>query len=141
MVTVKDLDKKRIVQAITAAERLTSGEIRVHVTDKCRLEPQAAAKKVFEKLRMHRTAERNGVLIFVSLKERAFAVIGDRGIHEKVGQDFWVKVRDRMAAHFSSEGIEEGILAGIGEAGQVLGRHFPRNKDDRNELSDEVTLG
>ena len=131
--------KKKIVEAITAAEKLSSGEIRVHVQSRCKENALHEAKKVFHRLKMHKTKEHHGVLIFVALESRRFAILGDRGIHGHVGGDFWARARDAMAGHFSEGKILEGIVAGIEKVGEELKKHFPNNKQDRNELSDTVT--
>ena len=131
--------KKKIVEAITAAEKLSSGEIRVHVRSRCGEDALHEAKKVFHRLKMHKTRERHGVLIFVALESRRFAILGDRGIHGPAGGDFWACARDVMAGHFSKGRILEGIVAGIEKAGEELKKHFPNDKQDRNELPDTVT--
>jgi uncharacterized membrane protein len=88
---------------------------------------------------MHRTRLRNGVLIFVSAKSHEFAIIGDQGIHERVGASFWEAVRDRMGIQFAKGELKEGILEGVRSAGEQLKAYFPLEKDDRNELHDDVT--
>ena len=132
-------DKKEIVRAIQEAERLTSGEIRVHLEKKCKEDVFWEAKKVFERLKMHRTREKNGVLIFVALESRRFAILGDSGIHRQVGDHFWNATRDVMAGHFSRGEIKEGIIAGVLSVSEKLKKHFPVKAGDPDELSDEVT--
>ncbi len=134
-------DKREIVRAIQEAERLTSGEIRVHLKKKCGDDVFWEAKKVFERLRMHRTKEKNGVLIFVALGSRRFAVLGDSGIHREVGDNFWKEARDTVAAYFSKGEIKEGIVAGVLSVGEKLKKHFPAKRGDRDELPDTVTGG
>lgn len=134
-------DKKEIVAAIVDAEKKTSGQIRVHVKRKCKDDVFWEAKKVFERLRMHRTKERNGVLIFVALESRRFAILGDSGIHRQVGDPFWSHARDRMAGHFSKGEIKEGIIAGVLSVGGKLRKHFPAGAGDADELPDTVTEG
>lgn len=133
--------KKNIVEAIAQAERKTSGEIRVHVKPRCGEHPLEEARKVFRRLRMHRTKERNGVLIFVAWKSRKFAIVGDEGIHEKVGDAFWNGTCDRMAGFFSKNDLPGGIRAGVLSAGDKLKAHFPFEKNDKNELSNKVSGG
>ncbi len=139
--TLDRKDKRNIADAIHRAEELTSGEIRVHLKKKCGADVLSEAKKVFRRLKMHRTHERNGVLIFVALDSRRFAILGDEGIHKKVGASFWDEARDRMAAHFLQGLIREGILGGVSSAGEKLKKHFPRHTNDKDELSNKVTIG
>ncbi len=131
--------KLRIVEAIRAAEKVTSGEIRVHVTARLRGEALAEAKKIFNRLGMRRTKHRNGILILVAPKQRSFAIWGDDGIHSKVGDAFWNDTRDAMAAHFTAGRFLEGVLAGVESAGRGLAEHFPYRATDRNELPNRVT--
>ena len=132
-------DKKEIVSAIHDAEKRTSGEIRVHLKGWCGRDVLREAQKAFTRLKMHRTREQNGVLIFIVLKNREFAVVGDQGIHGRVGEAFWNTIRDKMAGYFSQGKLKEGILAGVEEAGRKLGEHFPRRAGDVNELPDGIT--
>jgi uncharacterized membrane protein len=126
-----ELDNERIVEAIRKAESCSRGEIRVHVSNRKVDDPQAAAAAVFEKLGMTRTAERNGVLVFVAPRSQRFAVIGDEGIHQRLGVAFW-----------SAMGrFTEAIVKGVTRAGEALATHFPRGEGvcDVNELSDAVS--
>ena len=132
-------DKEEIVEAIGRAENLTSGEIRVHLKKKCGEDVLAEAKKVFSKLRMHKTKERNAVLILIALHSKKFAILGDSGIHRHVGEDFWAQTRDTMASHFLEGRMKEGIVAGVMSAGEKLKAHFPLKADDKNELSNTIT--
>ena len=131
--------KEEIVEAIRWAERETSGEIRVHLKKKCGEDVLVEAKKVFSRLRMHRTRERNAVLIFVAWESRQFAILGDRGIHERVGDLFWAETRDTMEACFARGLLKEGITAGVESVGKKLRAYFPRQAKDINELSNTVT--
>jgi uncharacterized membrane protein len=126
------------VQAIQKAEQKTSGEIRVFVS---RQEPEdaiAAARAQFTALEMHKTAEKNGVLIYVAPRVQKFAVIGDKGVHERCGQQFWESVATEMTAHFKKAEFTRGILHGVHKAGELLAQHFPSRPGDKNELSDEI---
>lgn len=134
-------EKKAIAEAIRKAEMMTSGEIRVHVKPNCGEDPLADAKKFFTRLKMHRTKERNGVLIFVSPNRRRFAILGDKGIHEAVGQDYWNTTKDLMQRYFNEGKFAEGIILGVENVGKRLAEHFPYQSSDRNELSNEVTEG
>ena len=131
-------EKRRIVEAIRQAEGQTSGEIRVFVERRGHPEVLTRAKKVFQKLGMTRTQKRNGVLIYFSLSQRAFAIVGDEGIHAKVGDNFWKGIAAGMEKHFSQDDFSLGLVEGIREMGATLRRYFPRGAGDTNELSDEV---
>lgn len=129
-----------IVYAIKRAELKTSGEIRVHLEDECKGSSIERANAVFQKLGMHKTEQRNGILFYLAVETRDFAVVGDKGIHEKVGVEFWEIIKDKAIDSFKhgrfSEGLEEAIL----ECGRQLKTYFPVNRDDINELNDEVTF-
>lgn len=138
---LSDGDLDAVAAAIAAAEASTSAEIRVHLDARCPGDPMARAVAVFERLGMHRTAERHGVLVYVSVEDHKLAVVGDRGIHERVGQDYWESLVAAVLAHFRQERPRDGLLHAVGEVGTVLRRHFPRRPDDVNELPDRVSLG
>jgi uncharacterized membrane protein len=129
-------DEARVIEAIREAERNTSGEIRVHLIAKMKGEMLSVAALAFKKLDMHKTAARNGVLICVSMRDRQFAILGDTGIHEKVGAGFWDEVRDEMQEQFRKGDITQALILGISRAGQKLKEHFPYQDGDRNELND-----
>ena len=141
-------DFDAIADAIKAAESSTSAEIRVHLERRVprrllRRAPDALvrAQHVFRKLGMHRTAERHGVLIYVAVEERRLAVIGDEGIHGRVGAGHWNEVRDLMIDTLRANGTPRQALERAVEVlGRALAEHYPRRPDDRNELSDEVSL-
>lgn len=134
-------EESAIVAAISAAERLTSGEIRVHLEKKCAPDKAfAEAVRWFEKLNMHQTEARNGILLFLAPESRAFAVVGDTGIHAKVGSSFWDRVRDAAVAHFKEGRLADGLVAAIGSCGEQLHLHFPYDGlTDQNELSNEIS--
>ena len=90
---------------------------------------------------MHRTAGRHGVLIYVAVADRKLAVIGDQGIHERVGEAYWQRLVADVLAHFRGERPRDGFLHAVGEVGAALRQHFPRDPDDRNELRDDVSIG
>ena len=139
---VQPHDEQRIVAAIEAAELVTSGEVRVHLNDTCSGDPLRDAQKQFQKLGMHRTAERNGILFFLALESHKFAVVGDSGIHAKVGQSFWEGIRDQMVPELKEGRWIEALELGIAEAGRALAEHFPhQGSSDRDELSNEVSRG
>lgn len=135
------IDHDRIVGAIAAAEKQSSGEIRVHLHHRSVADPQDAGKKVFEKLGMTKTTHRNAVLIFVAPRSRNFAILGDSGIHEKCGDDFWKKATESLSAHFRDGKFTDGLVETIGELGRVLAAHFPRDAEDRDELPNEIDEG
>ncbi len=132
-------DSDRIVAAIAAAEKGTSGEIRVHLTRHAPKDLEARALRRFHLLGMNKTAERNGVLIYIAPRARVFRILGDTAIHEKCGESFWKEVAIAMEAHFREGKLTEGVVAGVERVGEVLGRHFPRARKDKNELPDTVT--
>ena len=127
-----------IVQAIRAAEKQTSGEIRVFVSRKEVHEPVAAAQAHFLELGMQRTKERNGVLLFVAPRSHKFAVIGDEGVHARCGDAFWRELAAEMTGHFQRSEFTDGLIHGIKKAGELLAKHFPRRAGDTNQLSDDV---
>lgn len=134
-------DQQRIIRAIEEAEMRTSGEIRVHVDQKCSGDPVHKAFRLFRKLGMDRTAERNGVLFYIATDHRKLAIIGDQGIHEKVEAGFWDRIKEQMIIDFKQSSYADGLIKGIQQTGEHLGMHFPRKADDRNELSNEMTFG
>lgn len=136
--TTLPLDKTRILEAIAAAESRTSGEIRVVIYPHGVSDPVETARQEFARLAMARTRERNAVLILVAPQSHAFAIYGDRGVHEKCGDHFWQSVAAVMAERFRQGSFTEGLVAAIEETGTVLARHFPRRPDDRNELPDDI---
>jgi len=133
------LDHDRIVAAIAQAEKKSSGEIRVHVTRRKPTDLDARARRRFEKLGMTRTKHRNGVLIYIAPNIRRFQILGDSGVHEKCGDDFWKETAAEIEAHFRKGEFTEGIIRGVEKAGKLLEEHFPRESGDVNELADEVT--
>lgn len=135
------LDRGAIVEAIRRAEARGLGEIRVHLHHGKAADPLAEARRVFARLGMEKTVHRTGCLLFIAPSDRAFAVVGDDGIHAKVGDDFWLAARDRAGALFTQGRFTEGIVAAVEVLGEALARHFPRipGEADANELPDEVT--
>jgi uncharacterized membrane protein len=129
-----------IVRAIGEAEHATSGEIRVHVETSCKADVLDEAAWLFRKVGMHKTADRNGVLIYLALEERKFAIIGDTGINSVVPLGFWDEIRDHMKKRFSENMFTEGLTEGIIMAGNQLKEHFPHTKDDINEITDTISF-
>jgi uncharacterized membrane protein len=136
-----DVDLDAIVAAVAAAERQTSGQIRVHLERRSVGDPIAHATHIFHRLGMHRTRHRNGVLLLLTPGDRKFALIGDRGIHDRVGHGFWDSVRDVLQEELRAGRTREGVIAAVAEIGRVLGAHFPDRPEDTNELPDRVSLG
>lgn len=132
------IDHERVTAAIVAAERQTSGELRVLVVRGQAEDPVAAAQWHFDRLGMKQTKERNGVLILVAPRSRTFAVVGDVGVHEKCGDAFWAELAAAMTTAFKGGDFTGGLVLGIERAGALLARHFPRASDDRNELPDQI---
>ncbi len=133
--------KKEIHSAIKEAELNTSGEIRVHIESKCKEDVLDHAAFIFEKLEMHKTEQRNGVLFFLSVNDHKFAILGDGGINVKVSENFWDKTKEHMVTQFKQGEISKGLADGIKMAGEQLKHHFPYQSDDVNELSDEISFG
>lgn len=133
------VDEARVKAAILAAERASSGEIRVSIASFFWGDVEKVARKAFVRLGMDRTAQRNGVLIFLVPSRKRFVVLGDEGIHAKVGQDFWDDLAGSLSEHFKRAEFTEGLVAGITRVGERLAEHFPWAGDrDRNELPDDV---
>lgn len=134
-------DLESLAAAVREAEAQTSAEVRVHLDHTCEEDALRRAIRIFERLGMHRTADRNGVLIYISVSDHKLAVIGDAGIHERVGEAYWRGLVDAVRDRLRQQRSREGLIHAIVEVGGTLSRHFPRRSDDRNELSDDVTLG
>ena len=133
------VDHDRVVGAIKNAEAKTSGQIRVFIhRGELNEDPVVAAQRQFQKLGMHATKERNGVLVFVAPRARSFAAIGDEGVHQKCGDPFWQALVDRMRAHFQNENFTGALVEAIDDTGELLAAHFPRGSDDTTALSDEI---
>ncbi|HDO06049.1 MAG TPA: TPM domain-containing protein [Bacteroidetes bacterium] len=134
-------EQDRIMNAILNAELDTSGEIRVHIESVFKDDVMDRATFIFKKLKMHRTELRNGVLFYLAVKSRKFAIIGDVGINKEVPKDFWNDIKEKMAEYFKENKFTEGLVFGISETGAHLKKHFPYHLDDINELSDEISFG
>ena len=139
---LKQVDVERLRAAIEAAERRTSGEIRVSISRLFWGDPRAAAESAFERMRMHETRDRNGVLIFLIPARRRFVILGDEGIHARVPPDFWEKVAASMSESFRRRDFTSGLEKGIATIAEELVRFFPYDSaSDRNELPDHIDLG
>jgi len=133
-------EKKQITDAIAEAELNTSGEIRLHVEGKCKIDVLDRAAYVFEKLEMHQTAQRNGVLFYLAVYDRKFAILGDGGINQLVPENFWDEIKKTMLGYFKEAKFADGLSKGILMAGEQLKANFPYQTDDVNELSDEISF-
>jgi uncharacterized membrane protein len=133
-------DEERIKEAITVSEKLTSGEIRVHIDKSCDIDIFDRAAEVFNLLKMDQTELRNGVLIYLSKRERKFAIIGDSGINKVVEPGFWNETAENMSIYFKSGEFAKGILEGIESAGKKLQKYFPYKEGDKNELDNSVSF-
>ena len=137
---INESDKIAIQEAIQKAEELTSGEIRVHIDKNCSGEPLNRAIEVFNKLKMHETKERNGVLIYLAFNDRKLAILGDEGIDKKVANDFWDSTKEQLILDFKNNQFIPGIIKSINEVGVRLKEYFPHQADDIDELSNEITF-
>ena len=142
-VAFTETEREQIVSAIGQAEQLTSGEIRVYVESRCRyVNPIHRAAEIFAALNMEKTAARNGVLVYVALKDRQLALFGDEGINHKVGSAFWNEQVRKILSHFNKADYAVGIARVVMEIGAALHQHFPYDKGtDRNELPDDIVFG
>lgn len=134
-------DKLQITNAIRVAETNTSGEIRVHVESHCVGDVLDRSAYLFGKLEMHKTELRNGVLFYLAVEDRKFAILGDAGINQKVPENFWESTKDVVIGKLKESLYAEALADGIIMAGEQLKAHFPYQKDDVNELSDEISFG
>jgi len=135
-------EENRVVESIRVAEKKTSGEIRVFIESKCRyVDSLDRAAEVFYGLQMERTRDRNAVLVYVAHKDRQAAIFGDVEIHDRVGKEFWNKGVVKMLGHFRENDFVEGLIAVIGDIGEVLSVKFPWEHGDKNELPDEIVFG
>lgn len=134
-------EQATIVEAIKAAENKTSGEIRVHLENHCKIDVLDRASQLFAQLKMHKTELRNGVLIYLAVEDHQFCIIGDAGINEKVADNFWESITANAIKLFKEGKYAEGLISAIHESGEELKADFPVAEDDVNELSDEISFG
>ncbi|WP_396164449.1 TPM domain-containing protein [Flavobacterium sp.] len=132
-------EEQEIVQAIVEAEKNTSGEVRVHIENHSNKTPLERAQEVFFELKMEATNDRNGVLFYVSVTDKKFAIIGDQGINELVATDFWNATKEIVLNHFKQGAFKQGLVEGILSAGNQLKAYFPYQSDDEDELSNEIS--
>jgi uncharacterized membrane protein len=134
------LDRERIVEAIGTAERMTSGEIRVHIQPRTHGDIRHVAERTFERLGMTKTNERNGVLLFIACEDQRFVILGDSGIDARVPAGFWDDIAAKLHDRFQRRELTEGIVEAIHSAGRELAAYFPRAHDDTNELANEINV-
>lgn len=144
METLKSITPGELAElkiAIGEAEKRTSGEIRVFIEDHAEDGPLDRAAYLFEKIGMKKTSLNNGVLIYVALKDHKFSIIGDSGIHAKVGPAFWDGIKEKMTAQFKEGKIFEGLMTAVFDSGEALATYFPYTSGDRDELSNDIIYG
>jgi len=132
-------DEQEVIDAIKQAELNTSGEIRVHIENSAEGDVNKRAIEVFYLLKMNATELQNGVLIYVAVKDKTFAIYGDKGINDVVGSNFWDSTKNVIQSHFKNGDFKNGLIQGILKSGEQLKKHFPYQKDDKNELSDQIS--
>lgn len=130
----------QIISAIKEAELATSGEVRVHIENHCKIDVLERASEVFANLKMHKTALRNGVLFYLAVKDKKFAILGDVGINQVVPADFWSLIKSNTIQKFKNDDFTNGLSEAIIEAGIQLKTHFPYQSDDINELPDDISF-
>jgi uncharacterized membrane protein len=139
---MRAIDAGRVRAAIGEAERRTSGEIRVSVARFFWGPVEPAARRAFRRMGMAATRDRNGILFFIVPARRRFVVLGDEGIHAKVGRDFWTEVAAAMEGDFRKGRFTDGLIEGIRACGERLAAHFPYERAaDKNELPDDIDYG
>jgi uncharacterized membrane protein len=134
-------DELAVVEAIRLAEQKTSGEIRIHLEKTTNIETLERAKKVFFELKMNETQLQNGVLIYVAVDDKKIAICGDKGIDNVVSAEFWESTKNKIVDQFKAGDFKQGLIDGIIEAGIQLQKYFPSVADDKDELSNEISIG
>ena len=133
--------EQEIIKAIKIAEKNTSGEIRVHIEKTTEKPPMEKALEIFYMLEMDKTEQRNGVLFYIAIESKKFAIIGDEGINSKVPDNFWDEEKELVLSHFVKGEFNKGLELAIVKVGEKLKEFFPYQSDDTNELSDEISKG
>jgi uncharacterized membrane protein len=136
-----DESSQKIVAEIASVERLTIGEVRLHIEDFCDSDPLERAIQVFEKLGMQKTKNRSGILIYLASQSRKIAIYGDEGIHNKVGKEYWNNIVTRTILRIQSEDMTAAMIQVIKELGEPLAEHFPETNQEINELTNEISYG
>lgn len=130
-----------VEDAVRLAEKRTSGEIRIHIDGECEGNPMKRAEEIFEKLGMHKTELRNGILIYLACNTKVFAIIGDKGINDLVPDHFWKDIIEIMGSEFRNGRFTEGLVQAVLKVGEKLQYFFPYQSDDINEQPDEISFG
>ncbi|MCF8298445.1 MAG: TPM domain-containing protein [Saprospiraceae bacterium] len=136
-----EIEEEDVILAIQNAEVDSSGQVRVHIENVCEGDANKRAKEVFDELGMQNTKLRNGVLFYLAVKNRKFAIIADDGINDAVEDDFWDGIKQLLLNYFRDERFSEGLAEGIVKAGEQLRKHFPSTSNAKNELPDEISYG
>jgi uncharacterized membrane protein len=134
-------EQQQIINAIAMAESRTNGEIRLHIEAYCKDDAYKRAQEVFEQLNMHATKQRNGVLLYVAYEDHKLAILGDKGIYEKTGADFWVAEKDLLVSYFKKDAYSDGLSKAIHDVGEKLAAFFPKTADNTNELTNDISFG
>jgi uncharacterized membrane protein len=132
-------EEQEVVEAIRIAERNTSGEIRVHLEEQSSTDAYTRAVEVFHLLKMDTTQDRNAVLFYIAVKDKNFVIYGDININKTVPNNFWDTTKNTMRHHFKHHNFKQGLIEGILSAGKQLQTHFPYQKNDIDELSNEIS--
>jgi uncharacterized membrane protein len=133
--------EQQIIDAIRSAEKNTSGEIRVHIEKCSKKEAIKRATEVFFFLKMDETKAKNGVLFYLAVDDKKFAIIGDENINTKVSSDFWENTKNTVLTEFTIGDFTNGLVKGIIQTGEQLKKYYPFKQDDLNELTDEISVG
>ncbi len=134
-------EEREIIEAIRTAEKNTSGEIRIHIERSSEIDAFDRAMEVFHDLKMDNTKLQNGVLIYVAVEDKTFVIYGDKGINDKVSNDFWDSTKDVMQSHFKAGNFKQGLIEGVLKAGKELEAFFPWEDNDTNELPNQISKG
>ncbi|GGK40306.1 MULTISPECIES: TPM domain-containing protein [Flavobacteriaceae] len=133
--------EQALIETIKVSEKNTSGEIRVHIEKSTEKSPMDRALEVFYMLEMDKTELRNGILIYVAVESKKIAIIGDEGINNLVPKNFWDEELAMLISYFKASNFTKGLELTILKIGEKLKEFFPYQKDDSNELSDEISKG
>ena len=138
---LSEIQQAEVLLAIQEAELKTSGEIRVHIESHCEGHPIERSKVLFYQLGMNQTDLQNGVLVYLAIKDRKYAIIGDKGIDAKVPLKFWEEIRDEMKPILATNEFGKALALGVNRIGKVLVESFPYLEGDVNELSNDISYG
>lgn len=137
---LSDEEKNAVVSAIRNVELYTSGEIRVHIDNRCDGDPYDRAVNVFYHLNMDKTLFRNGVLIYIATQDRKFSIIGDEAIQGKIDKNFWSTIIAQLIKDFKNNSYKDGIVTSIDTIGNVLKKYFPAIDNlNSNSIPDDIS--